>query len=296
MTEIKDSFTLDITIDTPNISAIQWLTERSQLSKKILKDAMTKGAVWLKPSAAHHRGKSRPSPIRRGNKHLTVGDQLFLYYDHAVLTQIPKIPQLIYDSPEYSVWYKPSGMFSHGSKWGDHCSITRWVEQHHHPQRSSFLIHRLDRATSGLITIAHNKKSAAALCQLFETRKIQKRYHTIISGQFKYAANSIEEPIDGKPARTLPRLIRYDKESHSSLLDISIETGRKHQIRKHLSALGYPIVGDRLYNNAPVTDNTPDLQLRAYHLSFDCPISHQHQSFTLNDALQLKHPKPLTLD
>jgi tRNA pseudouridine32 synthase/23S rRNA pseudouridine746 synthase len=289
MTEINHRFTLDITIDQSGIPAIQWLSEHCSLSKKALKDAMSKGAAWLKPTTGHRRGSVAIRPIRRASKPLATGEQLFLYYDPSVLAQIPKIPQLIYDRKEYSVWYKPSGMFSHGSKWGDHCAITRWVEQHHQPQRDSFLIHRLDRATSGLIIIAHNKKSAAALCQLFETRTIHKRYHAIVAGQFSHDTCRIDTPIDGKTARTLPQVIDYSEKYNTSLLDIAIETGRKHQIRKHVSELGFPIIGDRLYNPAPVVSTTPDLQLCAYHLHFDCPISHQQQSFTLDDTLLLTH-------
>jgi tRNA pseudouridine32 synthase/23S rRNA pseudouridine746 synthase len=289
MTEINHSFTLDIAIDQSGISAVQWLSDHCSLSKKVLKEAMAKGAVWLKPTSGQHRGSGAISPIRRASKHLAIGEQLFLYYNPTVLAQTPQTPQLIYDRAEYSIWYKPSGMFSHGSKWGDHCAITRWVAQHHQPQRDSFLIHRLDRATRGLIMIAHNKKSAAALCRLFETRAINKRYHAIVAGQYNANITSIHTPIDGKTAHTLPCVISYDPENHRSLLDISIETGRKHQIRKHLSSVGFPIVGDRLYNPEPITDTTPNLQLCAYHLAFECPISHQTQSFTLPKDRLLKH-------
>jgi tRNA pseudouridine32 synthase/23S rRNA pseudouridine746 synthase len=274
MTEKNDRFTLDIAIDKPNISAVQWLSEHCDLSKQVIKDSMSKGAIWLKRGSAVH-------PIRRASKSLNVGEQLFFYYDINVLQQTPKIPTIIYDSPEYSVWYKPSGMFSHGSKWGDHCAITRWVEQHHPAQRPCFLIHRLDRATSGIITIAHNKKTAAALCQLFEKRLIEKRYQAVVMGEFPNTSLRIDTKIDEKHAVTQAHLHQYSSEKDYSLLDVAIETGRKHQIRKHLSSIGFPIVGDRLYNDTPIISTTPDLQLRAYHLSFKCPISLKNQCFTL---------------
>jgi tRNA pseudouridine32 synthase/23S rRNA pseudouridine746 synthase len=302
MTEIEHRFTLDIPIDKAGISAVQWLAEHCDLSKQCLKDAMTKGAVWLQRgslgnSASSYASNSADSsvdgrstatgavkPIRRASNKLNLGDRLFLYYDTSVLQQVPPTPSLLYENTHYSVWNKPSGMLSHGSKWGDHCSITRWVEQHHPAQRPSFLIHRLDRAASGIIMIAHNKKSAAALCQLFEQREIEKRYQAIVNGHVADDVTTIETDIDSKSARTIVKLMEYQSHNDTSLVDVAIETGRKHQIRRHLSELGHAIVGDRLYNDTVITSTTPDLQLRAYILAFDCPITQQNQSFRLDNS------------
>ena len=91
---------------------------------------------------------------------------------------------LIADEGDYSVWYKPYGMLSQGSKWGDHCTINRWVEQNHPPQRPAFIVNRLDRAAQGLMLIAHTKSSASALSDLFEKRAINKKYTALVSGSF----------------------------------------------------------------------------------------------------------------
>lgn len=283
MTEINHRFTLDITIDQPNIAAVEWLSQHCDLSKKALKETMAKGAVWLKKN----EGRSRAKVIRRASNPLSVGDQLFCYYDSHVLTQEPPTPSNLYSGNSYSVWYKPSGMFSHGSKWGDHCAITRWVEQHHQPQQPSFLVHRLDRATQGILVIAHNKKAAAELCQQFENHTTEKHYHAIVDGELPITPMRITHPIDNKSAVTTAKRIQYCPKQDKSLVDISIETGRKHQIRKHLAQQGYPIHGDRLYNSAPITDSSPDIQLCAYQLSFICPDENQKKTFTLNETLFL---------
>lgn len=289
MTEIQAAFTLDIPIVKPNISAINWLANHCDLSKQRLKDAMSKGAVWLKLNESNNK---HVKPIRRSSKVLPVGATLYLYYDGKVLTEEPKIPTLLCGEDTYSVWYKPHGMLSHGSKWGDHCSIIRWVEQHHQPQRPCFLIHRLDRAASGIIAIGHNKKSTAAICQLFEKRQIEKRYQAIVSGRFPEGETEVNTPIDNKPARTIINVSEYHQLKDQSLVDITIETGRKHQIRRHLSSLGHPIIGDRQYNNASITETSPDLQLRAYYLRFICPITQKNQSVTLNKDLLLRFKNP----
>jgi len=305
MTESIGPFTLEITVNDEKIPAIDCLASQCQLSKRVLKDCMTKGAVWLhRHGASHHQIR----PIRRGNNLLSRGDNLYLYYNPYVLAETPPIPTLLHDHGQYSIWYKPHGMLSHGSKWGDHCSITRWVEQYHQPQRPSFLVHRLDRATSGIMLIAHNKKVAANLCAQFENRQTDKRYHAVVEGELPLGKHILADPIDNKAAHSEIHTIAYDAENKSSLVDITIKTGRKHQIRRHLSQFGYPILGDKLYNTvSPSTVRLNDhnessksdqthiktLQLRAYHLTFTCPISHENQIVTLNSNAYLSTPKGL---
>lgn len=257
--------------------AIGILADNCTISKQRLKQAMMKGAVWQT-----HGGKTQR--IRRAKKELPVGDALHLYYDERILSAKPPKPQLICDEGSYSVWYKPYGMLSQGSKWGDHCTINRWAEQELKPQRPSFIVHRLDRAASGLIIIAHQKKSAAALSALFQQRDIEKRYRVIVHGPFpeQPATQTINSPIDGREACSHVQHIKHHEELDRSLLDVSIETGRKHQIRKHLAEAGFAVVGDRLYGDAK---DKEDLQLCAYLLKFISPASKTEKRYVLADAL-----------
>lgn len=296
---------IETTITQDNTTSIDGLSAACELSNSKIKECMSKGAVWLQ-----RRGASTSStrPIRRAKTRLASGDKLFLYFNAAVLEQVPPSPELIEDKQDYSLWYKPSGMLSHGSKWGDHCSITRWIEQHHPGQRPCYLVHRLDRATTGLMLIAHTKKMAAQLCEQFETRQTHKRYRALVAGKFPQQLTenvkkkvtrdciTFHTPIDGKAAHTDAQLIEYHSQHDISLLDITLHTGRKHQIRKHLSQAGSPILGDRLYNPRFADSSTldkesitppPDLQLQAYHLGFTCPISHNYQEVTLPKTQQI---------
>ena len=88
-------------------------------------------------------------------------DRLHLYHDPRVLSIEPAEARMIADEGAFSIWYKPFGMLSQGSKWADHCTISRWVETHLRPQRPAFVVHRLDRAATGLMIIAHAKGVAA---------------------------------------------------------------------------------------------------------------------------------------
>lgn len=264
------------TITTQNQLAIDALSEVCDLSKAELKSCFNKGAVWLTS------GRQKPGRLRRVKKPLKLGDVIELYYNPSVLSQRVTSPTLILDKTQYSIWLKPRGMLSQGSKWGDFTALYRWVEMNHTfdnetQPRQAWLIHRLDRATAGLQILAHTKKMTQTLTQLFESHQIKKRYQAIVHGQFPKSRQTYQTDIDNKPATTHIELIRFDDTLNISQVDIEIETGRKHQIRKHLSQAGFPILGDRLYGNEtldlPLKRTRPDLQLTAYRLQFQCPIT-----------------------
>jgi len=289
-----------LTISDHGQSALDCLADQTPLSRQQLKLAMHKGALWITPSAATSNSEGRQHSkhtrrLRRGKKALSAGDQLHLYYNETLLQQTPPSATLIEDAGAFSVWQKPYGMLSQGSKWSDHCTLTRWAEQQLTPERPAFLVHRLDRATNGLMVIAHSKTCARALARAFEERHTKKRYQAIVEGQFPEASISSKEPIDDRAAISHFQRLDFDALNNRSLIDIDIETGRKHQIRRHLSALGFPIIGDRLHGNGVETD--VDLQLCAYHLSFPDPLDpaapRRQYNLPQEQKLSLTSPMPM---
>jgi len=267
-----------VTVESPNQNAAVLLQNASGLSKQRIKFAMTQGAVWLT------RGRNTQR-LRRAKRTLRQGDELHLYYDAEVLAEIPAEPTLIADVGDYSVWNKPYGLRSQGSKWGDHCTVVRWAERHLQPERPAFTVHRLDRAAKGLILIAHTKSIAAALSKLFRSRKVEKRYLALVGGDCSAQPNPlrVDQPIDGKGAVSEFSLQEVRADSEQSLLEVRIETGRKHQVRRHLSSLGHPVVGDRLYGAGAV--DGVDLQLTAFLLAFRCPVSGKKVEYQLDTGL-----------
>ncbi len=261
-----------IDINSSNSNAIELLSHSTGLTKNLIKQAMTKGAVWLTRQKKTQR-------IRRVDKTLKTGDKLHIYYDESILGQQPDDAILIADEGLYSIWNKPYGMLSQGSKWGDHCTINRWVERNLKPQRPAFIVHRLDRAANGLIIIAHQKKVAAYFSKLFQNRQIEKHYHTIVNGHFQ-GTRTFDSTIENKPAVSHVKQLEYDSINNQSYVEVSIETGRKHQIRRHLSEAGFPIVGDRLYGNKKEYGEK-DLCLTSCYLSFTPPNGGTKKSYTL---------------
>ena len=262
-----------VVVESPADNAVDLLQRASGISKQAIKATMTKGAVWLT------RGRNTQR-LRRAKRKLRAGDEIHLYYDANVLGQVPAEPALIADVGAYSVWNKPYDLRSQGSKWGDHCTVTRWAERHLEPERPAFTVHRLDRAANGLILVAHTKTIAAALSESFASRQVEKRYRAWVVGDFSEQPTPVrvEEPLDGKDATSEFSFVRH--ENGRSLVDVQIETGRKHQIRRHLADLGFPIAGDRLYGDG--AKDGLDLQLTAYLLAFRCPISDELVEYRLS--------------
>ena len=259
----------------PSIPAAELLKQQSGLSKQQIKQAMKKGAVWISDADSSHKR------LRRVDKILKIGQQVHLYYDAQILGLQVDAAVLIADEGDYSVWYKPYGMLSQGSKWGDHCTINRWVEQNHHPQRPAFIVNRLDRAAQGLMLIAHTKSAASALSGLFAKRSINKQYTALVSGLFPEKL-LLDTPVGEKSAVSSASLLVYDLETKKSLVAVEIETGRKHQIRKHLSGVGFPIIGDRLYG-PDIGDLAINLCLVSSYLAFKCPLTGTDKSYRLKD-------------
>lgn len=267
-----------ILITNPESSVTKTLKNELELSTIQIKQAIQKGCLWLENGNKIKR-------LRRLKTQLKVDQELHFYYNDQILGQRPLVAELIEDNQSYSIWHKPAGMLCQGSKWGDHTTIYRFVEQQLQPQRQAIIVHRLDKMTSGLLILAHHKKIAAAFSHIFERREIKKSYRVLVHGQFTAVNNklTIDKPIQDKAAISHIQLIAINPQGTQSLLDVCIETGRKHQIRSHLASVGFPVVGDRLYGIESTTQsNIPDLQLTACELQFLCPVNGEQKHYRLD--------------
>jgi tRNA pseudouridine32 synthase / 23S rRNA pseudouridine746 synthase len=155
-----------------------------------------------------------------------------------------------------------------------------------------FVVHRLDRGTSGVLVFAKTARAHRALCGLFERRAVQKRYVAILRGDLGVDAGVIDAPLveggDGlarvaavglpraKPASTafvaLDRARRADGSVLATLVSFSPTTGRRHQLRAHAASLRCPILGDPLYGDAESAAAAPRLMLHATEIVL--PKSH----------------------
>jgi len=254
-------------------TACDFLAACTSLSKSRIKDAMTKGAVWLK------RQKGKQQRLRRATADLKPGDRLSIYYDGALLSIVPPRAELISDQKRYSVWFKPAGLMSQGTKFGDHCSLLRQIELSYKPKRNVYLIQRLDREASGLMLLAHDRIAAGRLSRLFQTRQVIKKYTARVLGNLSETRlqGKIDWKLEGKDAETEFAFDCYDPVTHTSEVEIVIRTGRKHQIRRHFEMIGHPVIGDPRYGKG--NQNKEGLQLVAIALEFECPFNRKRLVF-----------------
>lgn len=162
------------------------------------------------------------------------------------------------------------------------------------------IVHRLDKDTSGLMVIAKTENAYIFLIEEFKERRTKKKYKTIVKGIIKEDENEIDMPIgrdevnrhkmkvrrDGKNARTVFKVI--ERFGNYTYLDVRIYTGRTHQIRVHLSKIGYPILGDEIYSKGKNKFDIKGQVLQSYFLEFIHPQTKEKMSFEIEESNEIK--------
>lgn len=250
----------------------------TSLDDKLLNEAALKGAVWLQKG-----GKGKILRIRSLHTVIKPEDLIYFYYDPKVLALSElKEAVCLFENTYYGVWIKPVGIMSQGTQTGDHASILRYVENLKNKQ--VYLIHRLDRETEGPILIGYEPKASGILSELFTKKKIKKIYQAVVLGEMNIGLTAtIKASLDDKEAITHYKVL--DSRDNKSLLEIEIETGRFHQIRRHLDFIGHPIMGDPKYGRG--NKNKEGLKLVAYALSFEDPWDKKSKTFHLEKSLSI---------
>ncbi len=185
----------------------------------------------------------------------------------AARPQPARVPRILADSADYLVLDKPSGLLSNGPDSTESLARTALGAP------ALRAVHRLDRDTSGCLLMAKSDAAFAQAIPAFRRRRVLKTYHALVAGRFPVAEQTLRSPLDGAPAAThIRRLDACDAASH---LLVRIETGRTHQIRRHLARAGHPVLGDRQYGVGTWNDRryleVPRQMLHAAELAFPTP-------------------------
>jgi len=200
--------------------------------------------------------------------------------DPAGTTRPPFKAEVLFEDKSCVVIAKPAGILSNGPDSVE--SLLREMDG----RSSVSAVHRLDRDTSGCLLFAKDRNAFEAAVESFSAGRVLKIYHAIVSGNFPFPARTVNEPVDGLRAET--RFRRLDANDEASHLQARIETGRTHQIRKHLAFLRFPVLGDRQYGTGARVSGkmmrTGRQMLHASVLEFDSPAT--------GERVRVKAPLP----
>lgn len=201
-------------------------------------------------------------------------------------------------APELTVLYadeallvldKPSGLLSVPGRGEDKQDCLSARAQHHYPD--ALIVHRLDMATSGLMVLARGLDAQRSLNTAFAERQVSKRYVAVVDGLVKPPCEDwgvidlpiivdwpnrprrVIDPLLGKPSTTRWRVLPQQEPLTATRLELEPITGRSHQLRVHLQALGHPILGDTLYGTPRVQALANRLLLHACALELAHPVS-----------------------
>lgn len=200
---------------------------------------------------------------------------------------------ILYEDDAILLANKPSGLLTVPGRGDDKkdCLISRIRTRY----STALIVHRLDMQTSGLVVMALNKSVHKQLSKAFENRQVEKRYCAWIWGSPDFDAGVIDLPLiadwpnrprqmvdhqHGKPSLTHWTVLKREKER--AFVSLIPTTGRTHQLRVHLMAIGHPILGDPLYASPEVCAIANRLQLHAEYLEFDHPVTKKRFSLTVS--------------
>jgi len=255
----------------------------TDLSRSKLQNFIKSGAVKVNDS------EKKPSYT------IKYGDKIELKIPETEILQIQpeNIPlEIVWEDENMLVINKPSGMLTHPTtiersgtlvnallnKFGDNLSDING-------EFRRGIVHRLDKNTSGLLMVAKNNKTHEYLANIIKEHDLTKKYRAIVKGVYPLEEDIINLPIgrhptqphkmavveNGKDSTTIVKVEKKYKEA--TLLDITLVTGRTHQIRVHLSKKGYPIFNDTLYGAGQAKVKTEEQVLQSYYLKFTKPFS-----------------------
>lgn len=209
----------------------------------------------------------------------------------------PMTPYLdiIFQDEDIVVLNKSSGLLSVPGRLPEHQDCLQNRVQRVLP--TATVVHRLDMATSGIMIMALNKPAHVSISRQFEQRKTKKSYIARVYGQVKDQAGSVDLPLicdwpnrpkqkvdheNGKQSLTHYQVLSYNdliSGEESSLVELTPVTGRSHQLRVHMLALGHPILGDRLYAHKQALAASSRLTLHARNLSLAHPVTGELLNF-----------------
>ena len=279
--------TLQFNSPVPDIRLDKYLTQvLPQYSRAYLQKLIVQGCILV--------NGQRTKANQWLNKVDRITVELPLLPTHPLAEPIPLA--IVYEDSDILVIDKPAGLTVHPAPGHPSHTLVNAVLAHCPNLAMSNdlvrpgIVHRLDKDTSGLMVITKNDFAREYVAAQFKSRTVTKGYLVLVKGKLSPEQGIIEAPVGRDPrSRRRMAIVEAGKEASTqyqvqkyldnyTLVDITPVTGRTHQIRVHLSAIGYPVIGDPIYGVKSAYLNRQFIH--AYHLGFRLPSTEQYQEFT----------------
>ncbi|KUM52711.1 RluA family pseudouridine synthase [Rheinheimera sp. EpRS3] len=213
--------------------------------------------------------------------------------DLAILPATSEPYQIVYEDDVLLVVNKPAQLLTVPGRHPQNqdCLIRRVQREFPFAE----VVHRLDYDTSGLVILPLTKRVLSDISKQFQARTVQKHYVAVVEGKLAKAKGVIDLaiaadeqrrplykicPQQGKPSQTRYQLLSYNAGTNQSRVKLEPVTGRSHQLRVHMLALGHVMLGDTLYASQAIAAKSPRLMLHAEYIRFVHPLSAQVMEFT----------------
>lgn len=207
---------------------------------------------------------------------------------------VPLPLTIIYEDEDLLIVDKPAGMPVHPSSNHNNNTLANALAWYFARQSIPFVFrctNRLDQDTSGLVLVAKHMVSSAVIASMVKRHDIRREYLAIVQGNVTPPSGTVNAPLSRKPGNIIEQEVDFihgenavthyhtlTQKNGYSLVSLILETGRTHQIRVHMKYLGFPLIGDYLYN--PDMEQIGRQALHSYRLSFSHPITGKQMEFT----------------
>ena len=288
---------MDIFLGADPVPNAPFIRERLTVPKYSLGDRLDQYAAQnlhsLPSRKSAYKAAKRGALLVNGqtvepSRFVYVNDEIILVESHARPPVYRLSLEVVWEDEWLAIISKPPGIPVNGNYARTieralpfNLTATRAVDALTNPKP----VHRLDAPTGGLLLVAKSAKSLMNLSRLFENGRIRKRYRAIVTGRLQ-RQSTIRLPVNGKHAETFYTVVEHSRSLRTdwlTTLDLIPVTGRTHQLRQHLAAIGHPIVGDSIYGAKKHVFRGKGLFLWAIELEFDHPESGEKIGITIDE-------------
>lgn len=278
---------VELKVDIENIRIDKYLGDNTDYSRELITKMINDGYILV------NQKNIKPS------YKIKIGDNIFIDDSFKIDQDINPVEMnlnIVYEDEDIMVIDKPSGLVVHPGNGNYNNTLVNGLKYYTDNlsdiggEMRVGIVHRLDKDTSGLMLVAKTNKAHEILADDFKNKRVVREYYALLIGNFPSDTAHIDAPIgrskqnfnkmevrsDGKDARTNLKVLKRYKDY--TLVSLILETGRTHQIRVHMSYIGYPIYNDPVYQNKNTTDFGQFLHSK--NIKFTHPITHEKMEFT----------------